>query len=52
MGKTAQRAQVKKLVLTHLRQKSDAMLAEVVADVARDYDGPVVLGHDLLAMQV
>ena len=52
VGKIAQRAQVKKLVLTHLRQKSDAMLAEVVTDVARDYDGPVVLGHDLLDVQV
>ena len=52
VGKIAQQARVKKLVLTHLRQKSDAMLAEVVADVARDYDGPVVLGHDLLDVQV
>ena len=52
VGKIAQRARVKKLVLTHLRQKSDAMLAEVVADVACDYDGPVVLGHDLLDVQV
>lgn len=52
VGKIAQKARVKKLVLTHLRQKSEAMLAEVVADVARDYDGPVVLGHDLLDVPV
>ena len=52
VGKIAHQARVKKLVLTHLRQKSEAMLDAVMADVALDYDGPVVLGHDLLAVQV
>ncbi len=52
VGKIAHQAHVKKLVLTHLRQKSDAMLDAVVADVEHDYDGPVVLGHDLLDVQV
>lgn len=51
-GKIAQQARVKKLVLTHLRQKSDALLDEVVTDVAQDYDGPIVLGRDLFAVEV
>ena len=52
VGKIAQQARVKKLVLTHLRQKSEAMLDDIAADVARDYDGPVLLGRDLMDVQV
>ena len=50
VGKIATQARVKQLVLTHFRQKSDAMMQELGAEVARDYTGPVVLGRDLLAM--
>ncbi len=52
VGKIAQQAGVKKLLLTHLRQKSDAMLDDIAADVACDYDGPVLLGRDLMDVQV
>jgi ribonuclease BN (tRNA processing enzyme) len=52
VGKIAAKAGVKKLVLTHFRQKSVAVLREVAADVARDYDGPVVLGEDLVEVVV
>jgi ribonuclease Z len=47
VGKIATKAGVKKLVLTHFRQKSEAMMQEIATDVARDYDGPIVLGQDL-----
>jgi len=47
VGKIAKQARVKKLVLTHLSQKPESMIKEIAADVARDYDGPVVVGRDL-----
>jgi hypothetical protein len=31
---------------------SDAMTQSILADVARDYDGPVVLGADLMEIVV
>lgn len=52
VGKIAQQAQVKTVILTHLREKSDAMQEAMVADVKRDYDGTVVLGEDLLDIEV
>src|SRR5262249_54415905 len=48
VGKIATQARVKQLVLTHFRQKSDAMMQELAAEVARDYAGPVMIGRDLL----
>ena len=33
-------AGAKQLVLTHFRQKSDALMQELAAEVARDYTGP------------
>jgi ribonuclease Z len=47
VGKIARQARVKKLVLTHFGQKPGAMMQEIASDVARDYDGPVILGRDL-----
>ena len=52
VGEIARQAGVKKLVLTHLRQKSDAMLDEIASDVARDYDGPLLIGRDLMEVEV
>lgn len=51
-GRTAPRAAVKKLVLTHLAPKSAAMLAEVEADARRNFDGEVVVGADLMAIEI
>ena len=48
VGKIATQARVKQLVLTHFRQKSDAMMQELAAEVARDYAGPVMIGRDLM----
>ncbi len=47
VGGIAKRARVKKLVLTHFSQMSESMMRRMAADVARDYDGPVLLGGDL-----
>ena len=52
VGRIAREAGVKKLVLTHFRRASDAVIQSIRADVARDYDGPVVLGADLMEIVV
>jgi ribonuclease BN (tRNA processing enzyme) len=46
-GKIADRAKVGRLVLTHFRQTTPEMLAEIEADVLRDYAGPTELSNDL-----
>jgi ribonuclease BN (tRNA processing enzyme) len=46
-GRIAAEAGVKRLVLTHFRSMTPAMLAEVERDVRRDFDGPVALARDL-----
>lgn len=46
-GKIADRAKAERLVLTHFRQTTPAALAEIAADVRRDYAGPVELSNDL-----
>ncbi len=50
VGKIAKRAGVKKLVLSHLVPGSDDVLTDEVwrRDVARDYDGEIVVGRDLM----
>ncbi len=47
-GRIAADANVGKLVLNHIREKSDYLLDSMVADVKRDYNGSVILGSDLL----
>lgn len=52
----AARAGVKTLVLTHHRPRGDEAdaraLAEIADDVARDFSGCIVLGHDLMEIDV
>jgi len=50
-GKIADRAKAERLVLTHFRQTTPAALAEIEADVRRDYAGPVELSNDLDAFE-
>lgn len=47
VGKVAARAGVGTLVLTHFRQKPDALLREIEKDVRADYTGRLILGEDL-----
>ena len=51
-GRTAARAAVKTLVLTHLAPKSAAMLAEVEADARKYFTGEVIVGADLMTIEV
>ena len=52
VGRIARKARVKKLVLTHFRRSPDAVIQSIASDVARDYDGHVVLGSDLLEVTI
>ena len=51
-GKIAAEAGVKKLVLTHFRQKPEHLMRALEEDVRRDFDGEVILGRDLLEIEV
>lgn len=51
-GKIAARNQVKRLVLTHIRPKSEAMMRSLVEDVRNAYSGEVLLGEDLMAIDI
>ena len=46
VGRIATEAKVGTLVLTHFRQKPDAMLEQMRQEVAQDFAGRVLLGHD------
>jgi len=46
-GKIAAEAGVKRLILTHFRSMTPAMLDDIERDVRRDFDGPVTLARDL-----
>jgi ribonuclease Z len=52
VGKIATRNNVKKLVLTHFREKSEELMRSLEADVRRDWDGPLVLGEDLATIEL
>lgn len=52
VGKIAAQAGVKKLVLTHFRQKSAALMQTIAEDVGRDFTGELYLGEDLLEIEV
>ena len=52
VGKIAAQAGVKKLVLTHFRQKSAALMQTIAEDVGRDFAGKLFLGEDLREIDV
>jgi ribonuclease Z len=51
-GQIAARNGVKKLILTHIRPKSEALLEALIEDVRRKYQGEVHLGEDLMVIEV
>jgi ribonuclease BN (tRNA processing enzyme) len=53
VGKIAAKAGVKTLVLTHHRVRAnDDMLKHVAEEVARDFSGRIIIGNDLLVIDV
>jgi ribonuclease Z len=51
-GKIASKAGVKKLVINHIKEKAVEMLQSMAEDIRRDYDGPVVIGEDLMEFEL
>ena len=52
VGKIASRAKAKKLILTHIREKNDDLMKEVVDEIKVDYDGEIIAGKDLMEIRV
>ena len=52
VGEIAKKANAKKLILTHIREKSDALLEETVREIRNCFNGEVIVGHDLLVVDV
>jgi ribonuclease Z len=52
VGKIAARAKVRKLILTHIHEKADDLMAQVVAEIQSDYDGDIIAGQDLMEIRV
>ncbi len=54
VGKIAAKAGVKKLVLSHLVPGGDAFVTDAIwkRDVVKDFDGEVVVGHDLMEIEL
>jgi len=52
VGRIATRNQVKKLVLTHIRQKSEALMRSMEEDIRSVYDGDLIVGEDLMVIEV
>jgi ribonuclease Z len=53
VGKTAARANAKALVLTHHRPRKDERMLEALAEeVARDFSGRIIIGEDLMEIDV
>jgi ribonuclease Z len=52
VGKIAKRNDVKTLVLTHIRPKSEAMMQSLLEDVRADFDGEIHLAKDLMALVI
>lgn len=52
VGKIAARNKVKRLVLTHIRPKSEALMRSMVDDVRQDYSGPLDVAEDLMVLEL
>lgn len=51
-GKIAAQAGASRLVLTHIRNKSDPLLQSMANDSARVFSGEVMLGQDLMRIDL
>jgi ribonuclease Z len=52
VGKIASKAGVGRLVLNHIKEKPLEMLRSMAEEIREDYDGPVVIGEDLMEFEV
>lgn len=51
-GKIASAANVKRIVLVHIREKPERLLNAIVKEIKNDYSGEVIIGEDLLEIQL
>jgi ribonuclease Z len=51
-GTIARKANVKKLILTHFREKSNQAIKEVVLEIGADFNGEVIPGCDLSVINI
>ncbi len=52
IGKIATENKVKKLVLTHFRPKPEAMMVSILGDVKKEFNGEIILGKDLMTVEI
>ncbi|MBW2027776.1 MAG: MBL fold metallo-hydrolase [Deltaproteobacteria bacterium] len=52
VGRIASRAKAKKLILTHMREKNNDLVKDVVDEIESDYEGEVIPGKDLMTISV
>jgi ribonuclease Z len=52
VGKIATKVGVGKLVLNHIKEKPLKMLRSMAEEIRRDYDGPMIIGEDLIEFDV
>jgi ribonuclease BN (tRNA processing enzyme) len=52
VGKIAARNRVKKLILTHIRTKPAALMLSLVKDIRENYTGDLLVGEDLLTLDI
>jgi ribonuclease BN (tRNA processing enzyme) len=52
VGRIAAQNEVKKLILTHIKDKSESMMESLVKDIRQSYHGKLVIGEDLMSIEV
>ena len=52
VGRIAARAGVKRLALVHIKEKRDELLRSMAEEIGRDFDGEVIVGEDLMEIEV
>jgi ribonuclease Z len=52
VGKIVSKAKAKKLIVTHIREKNNDLMKDLVDEIKADYDGEIIVGKDLMEIRV
>ena len=52
VGKIVSKAKAKKLILTHIREKNDELMKDLIDEIKADYNGEIIAGEDLMDIRV
>jgi ribonuclease Z len=52
VAKIVAKAKTKKLILTHIREKNNELMKDVVDEIRAHYDGEIIVGQDLMEIRV